>query len=56
MNFSLLVLRNAFNKAFLDKGVKDLVVATISRSLGQNIVVMTTSIFLANFLLKKQAI
>ena len=34
VDFSPLALRNAFNKAFLDKGVKDLVVATVSRSLG----------------------
>ena len=40
-DFSPLALRNAFNKAFLDKGVKDPVVATVSRSLGQNIVVTT---------------
>ena len=56
IDFSPLALRNAFNKAFLDKGVKDLVVATVSRSLGQNIVVTTTSLFSADFLLEKQLI
>jgi hypothetical protein len=54
--FSPLALRNAFNKAFLDKGVKGPVVATIAKSLGQNIVVTTTDAFSAEYLLEKRAI
>jgi hypothetical protein len=54
--FSPLQLRNTFNKAFLDKGIKGPIVATISRSLGKNIVVTTTPGFSADFLLEKQAI
>jgi len=54
--FSPLAVRNAFNKAFLDKGVTEPVVATVSKSLGQNIVVSTTSQFSADFLLEKQSI
>lgn len=55
--FSPLAIRNAFNKAFLDKGVKGPVVASVTRSLSQkNLVVTTTSSFTADFLLEKQAI
>jgi hypothetical protein len=54
--FSPLALRNAFNKAFLDKGVKGPVVATVAKSLGQNIVVTTTDAFSAEYLLEKRAI
>jgi hypothetical protein len=56
LDFSSLALRNAFNKAFADKGVKGPVVNTITKSLGQNLVVSTTSQFSADFLLEKQAI
>jgi hypothetical protein len=49
-------MRNAFIKAFLDKGVKDPVVATVSRTRGQNIVVSTTNQFSADFLLEKKSI
>ena len=56
MRFSSLVLRNAFNKAFIDKGVKGPVVATVSKTLGQNIVVTTTDSFSADFLLEKRSI
>jgi hypothetical protein len=55
-SFSPLALRNAFNKAFLAKGIKGPIVATISRTLGKNIVVTTTPEFSADFLLEKQAI
>jgi hypothetical protein len=55
-DFSPLALRNAFNKAFLDKGVIGPVVATITKSLGQNLVVSTTSQFSAAYLLEKQTI
>jgi hypothetical protein len=55
-NFSSLATRNAFNKAFSDKGIKGPVVATVSKSLGQNLIVTTTSAFSADFLLEKQDI
>jgi hypothetical protein len=55
-SFSPLALRNAFNKAFADKGVKGPVVTSISKSLGQNLVVTTTSQFSAEYLLENQAI
>ena len=55
-DFSSLATRNAFNKAFSEKGIKGPVVATVSKSLGQNLVVTTTSAFSADFLLEKQAI
>lgn len=55
-NFSPLATRNAFNKAFLDRGIQGPVVALVSKSLGQNLVVTTTSAFSADFLLEKQAI
>jgi hypothetical protein len=54
--FSPLALRNAFNKAFLDKGVKGLVVNTVSRTRSSNIVVTTTSHFSAEYLLEKKDI
>lgn len=40
----------------MDKGVKGPVVATVSKSLGQNVVVTTTSPFSAEYLLEKQSI
>jgi hypothetical protein len=55
-NFSPFAMRNAFNKAFLDKGVKDPVVATVAKSLGQNVVITTTREFSADFLLEKKSI
>jgi hypothetical protein len=54
--FSPLAIRNAFNKAFADKGIEGPVVASVSRSLNQNIVVTTTSAFSADFLLEKQSV
>ena len=54
--FSPLAIRNAFNKAFTDKGVKGPVIATVSKSLGQNLVITTTSSFSADYLLEKQSI
>jgi len=54
--FSPLSIRNAFNKAFYNKGIKDPVVSTISRSWTGNIVVTTTPLFNADFLLDKQSI
>jgi hypothetical protein len=55
-HFNPLAIRNAFNKAFADKGIEAPVVASVSRSLSQNIVVTTTSAFSADFLLEKQSI
>ena len=55
-NFSPLAIRNAFNSAFKSKGIKEPVVATISRSLTGNIVVTTTPNFNADFLLEKSSI
>ena len=55
-NFSSLTLRNAFNKAFEEKGVKGPVVNTVTKSLGHNLVVSTTSQFSADYLLENQPI
>jgi hypothetical protein len=55
-DFSPLAIRNAFNKAFLDKGVKGPVVASVSKTLGQNVVITTTSPFSADYLLEKRSI
>jgi hypothetical protein len=55
-DFSPLATRNALNKAFSDKGIKEPVIATVSKTLGQNLVVTTTSAFTADFLLEKQDI
>jgi hypothetical protein len=46
-SFSLLALRNTFNKVFLVKGIKGLIVTTILRTLSKNIVVTTTPEFSA---------
>jgi hypothetical protein len=54
--FSSFALRNAFNKAFLEKGVKGPVVNTVSRTQNQNIVVTTTPSFSADYLLEKKEI
>jgi hypothetical protein len=55
-DFSSLALRNAFNKAFEEKGVQGPVVNTVTKSLGHNLVVSTTSQFSADYLLKNQSI
>jgi hypothetical protein len=55
-DFSSLTLRNAFNKAFLEKGVQGPVVNTITKSLTQNLVITTSEHFTADYLLEKQAI
>ena len=52
-DFSPLATRNALNKAFSDKGIREPVVAAVSKTLGQNLVVTTTSAFSADFLLEK---
>ena len=53
---SPLTLRNAFNKAFLEKGVKGLVVNIVSYTRSLNIVITTTPPFSADYLLKKREI
>jgi len=55
-NFSALRLRNSINKAFEEAGVKGPVVNTISKTLGENLVIITTSAFLAAFLAEKQLV
>jgi hypothetical protein len=55
-DFSSLALRNAFNKAFEEKGVKGPVVNTVTKSLGHNLVVSTSSQFSADYLLENQPI
>ena len=54
--FSALTVRNTFNKAFKDKGVLELVVALVTKSLNQNLVITTTISFTADFLIEKKAI
>jgi hypothetical protein len=54
--FSAFTLRNAFNRAFEDKGVQGPVVASVTKSLGQNIIITTTESFSADFLLDKRGI
>jgi hypothetical protein len=48
--------RDALNKAFSDKGIREPVVAAVSKTRGQNLVLITTTAFCANFLLEKQDI
>lgn len=55
-HFSPIQLRNELNKAFAAKGIAGPVVATVTRSISQNIVVTTTPGFSASFLLEKKAI
>lgn len=54
--FSPLALRNAFNKAFQEKGIKEPVVSTVTRSFIGHVVVTTTPKFNADYLLEKQSI
>ena len=54
--FSPFDLRNKLNTAFLEKGIKEPVIASISTSLNKNIVLTTTPQFNAEFLLEKKAI
>ena len=56
LSFSALAIRNTLNKAFKDKRVLELVVAIVTRSLTQNLVVTTIASFTADFLLEKKAI
>ena len=54
--FSPISLRNAFNKAFNNKGIRDPIVATVSRLFIGNIVVTTTPKFNADYLLEKKSL
>jgi hypothetical protein len=53
-NFNPIRIRNAFNKAYNDKGVTGPVVATIARSRTGNIVVTATSAFTADYVLETE--
>ena len=55
-SYSPLALRNAFNKAFLEKGIQGLVITSITKSLKSNLVITTTSDYTVEFVLKKQVI
>jgi hypothetical protein len=50
--FASLALRNAFNKAFADKGVSSPVIASVTPSKRENIVLTTTPSFTAKYLLE----
>ncbi|KAF2633551.1 hypothetical protein BU25DRAFT_298191, partial [Macroventuria anomochaeta] len=54
--FNSLQLRNAFNQAFVNKGVSSPVVALVTPSAKQNIVLTTTPTFTAKYLLENQDI
>jgi hypothetical protein len=55
--FSALALRNAINKAFLDKSIKGPVVSSITTTSNKkNLVVTSTSSFTSDFLIEKRAI
>ena len=55
-DFSSLALRNAFNSAFAKKGVNGPVVTMVTKSLGQNLVITTTSQFSTDYLLENRSI
>ena len=55
-NFSALRVRNSINKAFEEASVKRLIINTISKTLGENLVITTTSVFSAAFLAEKQLV
>lgn len=55
-NFSSLATRNAFNEAFATKGIRGPVVASITKSRSNNLVVTTTNAYTAEFLVEKQPI
>lgn len=54
--FNSLALRNAFNQAFANKGVSSPVVASVTSSAKQNMVLTTTPAFTAKYLLENLAI
>jgi hypothetical protein len=56
LGFNPLEIRNTFNRAYAAKGVSEPVVATIARSNSGNIVVTTTTIFTADYLLETKEI
>ena len=55
-DFSPLSIRNEINKAFFTKGIKEPVIATISKSQGNNLVITTTKSFNANYLLEHEQV
>jgi hypothetical protein len=56
LDFSPLTIRNKLNLAFASKGIKDPVIALITKTLGGNLVITTTPTFLAAFLIEKKTI
>lgn len=54
--FNSLALRNAFNQAFANKGVTSPVIASVTSSKRENIVLTTTPAFNAKYLLENQQI
>jgi hypothetical protein len=54
--FSAISTRNSLNTTFCSKGIKELVISTVSLSLKSNIIVNTTPEFNSNFLVQNQAI
>ena len=50
--FSPLNIRNQINQAFAAKGIKDPVIATVTKSQGDNLVITTTKQFNADYLLE----
>jgi len=54
-SFSTILTRNLLNSAFRDKGIKGLVISTVSLSLKSNIIVNTTPEFNSDFLVQNEA-
>jgi len=55
-DFQPLTACNSLNRAFTSKGVKELVILSISKSLQANLVITTTESYLSDFLLAKSDI
>jgi hypothetical protein len=56
LDFSPLTIRNKLNLVFASKGIKDPVIASITKTLGGNLVITTTPTFSAAFLIEKKTI
>ena len=52
--FSALAVRNRINNAFSEKGIKEPVINTVTKSLGNNLILSTTQSFDSTFLLQHQ--
>jgi hypothetical protein len=52
----ILVQRNKLNLVFASKGIKDPVIALITKTLGGNLVIIIISTFSAAFLIEKKTI